>query len=166
MLVTAEKSNRLESEVALYRAASNLSALRMEEDTACAESIAQNDGVRVESNGGNANIASKTHNCNNELVEPSSGAIDLIGTFDNHPKCTYGNTSYNDVGTNKFGLVPNLQLSLRRTCSSSSNNHWTEESPLLNHSNVSPFSWLVSWVKTQFYINQVAWEGAWDVFGT
>lgn len=112
----------------------------MEEDTACAESITQNDCVRVESRG-NANIASKTDSCNNELVEPSSGAIDLIGTFDNHPKCTYENTNYIDAGTKKFELVPNLQLSLRRTCSSSSNNHWTEERPLLNHSNASPFSW-------------------------
>ncbi|KAF5451823.1 hypothetical protein F2P56_026890 [Juglans regia] len=136
-----EKSNRLSSEVALYRAASNSTALRLEEDTACAESITQNDGVRVERGRCNTNIASKTHSCNNELVEPSSGAIDLIGTFDNHPKCTYENTNYNGVGTNKFELVPNLQLSLRRTCSSSSNNHWTEERPLLNHSNASPFSW-------------------------
>ncbi|KAG6725720.1 hypothetical protein I3842_02G045500 [Carya illinoinensis] len=140
ILVTAEKSNGLASEVALYRAASNSTALRLEEDTACAESITQNDCVRVESRG-NANIASKTDSCNNELVEPSSGAIDLIGTFDNHPKCTYENTNYIDAGTKKFELVPNLQLSLRRTCSSSSNNHWTEERPLLNHSNASPFSW-------------------------
>jgi pseudo-response regulator 5 len=140
-LITAEKSKRLGSEVAPYREANNSTLLRSKEDQACAETMSQNEVVQAESNRGNANTASEIHSCDDELVEPSNGAIDLIGTFDNRPKCTDGNSSYEDGSTKKFEFVPHLELSLRRTCPSSSNYQGTDERHTLIHSNASAFSW-------------------------
>jgi pseudo-response regulator 5 len=140
-LITAEKSKRLGSEVAPYREASNSTLLRLKEDQACAETMSQNEVVQAESNRGNANTASEIHSCDDELVEPSNGAIDLIGAFDNRPKCTDGNSSYKDGSTKKFEFVPHLELSLRRTCPSSSNYQGTDERHTLIHSNASAFSW-------------------------
>ena len=140
-LITAEKSKRLGSEISPYREANNSTLLRLEEDHACAETMSQNEGVQAETNRGYANTASEIHSCDDELVEPSNGAIDLIGTFDNHPRCTDGNSSYKDGGTKKFEFVPHLELSLRRTCPSSSNYQGTDERHTLIHSNASAFSW-------------------------
>ncbi|KAG6730445.1 hypothetical protein I3842_01G080200 [Carya illinoinensis] len=134
-----EKSYRLGSEVAPCREACNSTALRLRGDHACAESITHNAGGQEEINRGNAGVATKVHGRNNELVEPSSGAIDLIGTFDNQPKCMYLNSNNKDA--NKFEFVPHLELSLRRTCSSSLNYQGAEERPTLNHSSASAFSW-------------------------
>ncbi|KAE7999284.1 hypothetical protein FH972_003732 [Carpinus fangiana] len=136
-----EKSKRLGSEISPYREANNSTLLRLEEDHTLAETMSQNEGVQAETNRGYANAASEIHNCDDELVEPSNGAIDLIGTFDNHPRCTDGNSSYKDGGTKKFEFVPHLELSLRRTCPSSSNYQGTDERHTLIHSNASAFSW-------------------------
>ncbi|KAF5464550.1 hypothetical protein F2P56_014621 [Juglans regia] len=136
-----EKSNRSGSEVAPYREVCDSTALRFRGDHACAESITHNEGVQEETNRGNAGIASKVHGRNDEVFEPSSGAIDLIGTFHNQPKCIYLNSNNKDGGTNKFEFVPHLELSLRRTCSSNSNYQGAEERPTLNHSSASAFSW-------------------------
>ena len=139
-LFTAETSNRLGSEVAPFGEADDSTALRLKEN-ACAKPMSQNEGAPAESNRGNANIASEIHGCNDELFEPSSGAIDLIGTFDNHNKCTAGNSSYTDGGTSKLEFDPHLELSLRRTCMSTSNYQGTDGRHMLNHSNGSAFSW-------------------------
>lgn len=135
-----ETSNRLGSEVAPFGEADDSNALRLKEN-ACAKPMSQNEGVPAESNRGDANIASEFHGCNDELFEPSSGAIDLIGTFDNHNKCTAGNSSYTDGGTSKLEFDPHLELSLRRTCMSTSNYQGTDGRHMLNHSNGSAFSW-------------------------
>lgn len=135
-----ETSNRLGSEVAPLGEADDSTALRLKEN-ACAKPMSQNEGAPAESNRGNANIASEIHGCNDELFEPSSGAIDLIGTFDNHNKCTAGNSSYTDGGTSKLEFDPHLELSLRRTCMSTSNYQGTDGRHMLNHSNGSAFSW-------------------------
>lgn len=139
-LLTAETSNRLGSEVVPFREADDSTAFRLKEN-ACAKPMSQNEGAPAESNGGNANIASEIHGCNDELFEPSSGAIDLIGTFDNHNKCTAGNSNYTDGGTSKLEFDPHLELSLRRTCMSTSNSQGTDGRHMLNHSNGSAFSW-------------------------
>ncbi|KAK7836930.1 two-component response regulator-like aprr5 [Quercus suber] len=133
-LFTAETSNRLGSEVAPFEEADDSTALRLKEN-ACAKPMSQNEGAPAESNRGNANIASEIHGCNDKLYEPSSGAIDLIGTFDNHNKCTAGNSSYTDGGTSKLEFDPHLELSLRRTCMSTSNYQGTDGRHMLNHSN-------------------------------
>nr|XP_023892764.1 two-component response regulator-like APRR9 isoform X2 [Quercus suber]POE60433.1 two-component response regulator-like prr95 [Quercus suber] len=135
-----ETSNRLGSEVAPFEEADDSTALRLKEN-ACAKPMSQNEGAPAESNRGNANIASEIHGCNDKLYEPSSGAIDLIGTFDNHNKCTAGNSSYTDGGTSKLEFDPHLELSLRRTCMSTSNYQGTDGRHMLNHSNGSAFSW-------------------------
>ncbi|XP_030953288.1 two-component response regulator-like APRR9 isoform X2 [Quercus lobata] len=133
-----ETSNRLGSEVAPFGEADDSTALRLKEN-ACAKPMSQDEGAPAESNRGNANIASEIHGCNDELFEPSSGAIDLIGTFDNHNKCIAGN--YTDGGTSKLEFDPHLELSLRRTCMSTSNYQGTDGRHMLNHSNGSAFSW-------------------------
>lgn len=134
-----EASNRLGSEVVPCGEAYDSAALRSKEH-ACAKPMSQDENVQAESNRGDANCASEIHGCN-ELFEPSRGAIDLIGTFDNHTKCTDGNSTYNDGCTSKLDFDPHLELSLRRTCLSSSNYQGTDGSHMLNHSNASAFSW-------------------------
>ncbi|KAL0014805.1 hypothetical protein SO802_001874 [Lithocarpus litseifolius] len=131
-----ETSNRLGSEVAPFGEADDSTALRLKEN-ACAKPMSQNEGAPAESN----RIASEIHGCNDELFEPSSRAIDLIGTFDNLNKCTAGNSSYSDGGTSKIEFDPHLELSLRRTCMSTSNYQGPDGRHMLNHSNGSAFSW-------------------------
>lgn len=128
------------SEVAPYKETCNSTALRLR-DHACTESITENRGVQEETNRRNAGMSSKVCGRDDELVEPSSAVIDLIGTFDNQPKCIYLNGNNKDGVTKTFEFVPHLELSLRRTCSSSSNYQGTEERPTLNHSSASAFSW-------------------------
>ncbi|KAL4652786.1 hypothetical protein ACB092_01G256700 [Castanea dentata] len=135
-----ETSNRLGSEVVPFGEADDSTALRLKEN-ACAKPMSQNEGATAASKRGNANIASEIHGCNDELFEPSSGAIDLIGTFDNHNKCNAGNSNYTDGGTSKLEFDPHLELSLRRTCMSTSNYQGTDGRHMLNHSNGSAFSW-------------------------
>ena len=95
--------------------------------------------VGLQSNRGNANVVIRV-SCNDELVEPPTGAIDLIGSFDNWPKGTFALSSLSD-GANKFEFSQQLELSLRRSCLSSTKNQGTSERPTLNHSDASPFSW-------------------------
>ncbi|XP_057997157.1 two-component response regulator-like APRR9 isoform X3 [Hevea brasiliensis] len=114
----------------------NLPAQKLGEHACCAKSMIQDESTRPENIRGNAN-ASQGHN--NELVESSSGTVDLIGSFDNGPKRIDGHTSIND-GTNKFEFTPWLELSLRRSFPNSSKNQGADEKHLLNHTNASSFS--------------------------
>uniref|UniRef100_A0A803NTP5 Response regulatory domain-containing protein n=1 Tax=Cannabis sativa TaxID=3483 RepID=A0A803NTP5_CANSA len=82
----------------------------------------------------NANIQS----CYDELVKPSCGAIDLIGTFDDHPRCT---DKSDDQCISISEYPPQLELSLKGICPRNSNSQGTGERPKLNHSNASAFSW-------------------------
>ncbi|KAJ9171583.1 hypothetical protein P3X46_014933 [Hevea brasiliensis] len=115
----------------------NPTAQKLGEHAACAKTTIQDESVRPENDTGNANT-SQGHN--DELVESSTGAIDLIGSFDNGPKCIYGHTT-KIGGTNKFEFTSQLELSLRRFFPNSSKNQGVEEKHLLNHSNASAFSW-------------------------
>ncbi|MBA0877063.1 hypothetical protein Goshw_005335 [Gossypium schwendimanii] len=56
--------------------------------------------------------------CNDELRESSTGAIDLIDSFDKQPMGTFSISSLSD-GANKLEFSPQLELSLRRPCSRS-----------------------------------------------
>ncbi|XP_034204912.1 two-component response regulator-like PRR95 isoform X2 [Prunus dulcis] len=115
-------------------------AIRLREDHASAIKMVEGEGILPESYKGNANISSETHSCSYELDEPSSGAIDFIGTFDNPPKCTVGHPKSREDGTKHMGCAPQLELSLRSGLGSS-NKQASDERPLLNHSDASAFSW-------------------------
>ncbi|KAL0452367.1 UNVERIFIED_CONTAM: Two-component response regulator-like APRR5 [Sesamum latifolium] len=70
---------------------------------------------------------------------PSREAIDLIGAFDNYLKGTFGSPASN-ASTNKFDILPLLDLSLRRSHPSGSVNQVNDETRRLNHSDASAFS--------------------------
>lgn len=132
----AESFNRLGPEGALCSEAYDPASLRLGEEHDCAKTVIQDENVRPENDRGKVNIPDGN---NDIMVEPSSGAIDLIGTFDNGPKDTYGFSSLND-GMNKFEFPQQLELSLRRFYPSSSKNQGIDERHALNHSNASAFS--------------------------
>ncbi|KAL8551132.1 hypothetical protein ACS0TY_000276 [Phlomoides rotata] len=89
------------------------------------------DGIKV--------IGENVEN-NHSLENSSKEAIDLIGTFDNHIKSTFG-TSESNVNTSMFDILPLLDLSLRRSPPSGSMNLVNDdERPRMNHSDASPFS--------------------------
>ncbi|KAK8974198.1 hypothetical protein V6N11_034569 [Hibiscus sabdariffa] len=138
-----ENSSRLVKlkEVAHCSEACESNASKLEENSAFIKGTTHGDrhGVGQQSNKGSANATSRV-GCNDELVKPPTGAIDLIGSFDNRPKGTFALSSSSD-GTDKFEFSPELELSLRRSCSCSSKNQGTSERPTLNHSNASAFSW-------------------------
>ncbi|XVE77340.1 hypothetical protein DITRI_Ditri13aG0054700 [Diplodiscus trichospermus] len=100
----------------------------------------QDDVVGLQRDRGNANMMIRV-GCNDELVEPSTRAIDLIGSFDDQSKGTFAHSSLKSDGANKFEFSPQLELSLRRSCLSSSKNQDTSGRPTLNHSDASAFSW-------------------------
>ncbi|KAK8509716.1 hypothetical protein V6N11_058119 [Hibiscus sabdariffa] len=135
-----ENSNRLVKvkEVAHCSEACESDASKLEETSAFIKGTTHDGGVGQESNRGNENATIEA-GCNDELVKPPIGAIDLIGSFDNRPKGTFALPSASD-GTDKFEFSPELELSLRRSCSSSSKNQGSSERPMLNHSNASAFS--------------------------
>lgn len=115
-------------------------ALRWEESHCCAKGVTSGDGAGPGSHGENTDIPSDNHGCNEKQIEPSSGAIDLISTFDNHSKDCSQFSSSND-GINKENFAPLLELSLRRFQPYISKNHGSDERHKLNHSSSSAFSW-------------------------
>ncbi|KAL5859438.1 hypothetical protein ACOSQ3_000746 [Xanthoceras sorbifolium] len=134
-----EKLNRSGSEVALSSDAHTSTASRLENDSVCVKTSLQGDGVGPESDIGDANLTTGIHGCNDELIEPASRAIDLIGTFNNHPTSTERQCIFND-GMNKFEFAPQLELSLRKVFPSCSKDQGTDERHTLNHSTASAFS--------------------------
>ncbi|XP_039051548.1 two-component response regulator-like APRR3 isoform X2 [Hibiscus syriacus] len=136
-----ENSNRLVKvkEVAHCSEACESDASKLEQNSAFMKGTTHGGCVGQQSNRGNTNSTRRV-GCNNELVKPPTGAIDLIGSFDNQPKGTFALSSSSD-GTDKFELSHELELSLRRSHSNSYKNQCTSERPTLNHSNASAFSW-------------------------
>ncbi|KAJ6729663.1 TWO-COMPONENT RESPONSE REGULATOR-LIKE APRR3 ISOFORM X1 [Salix viminalis] len=132
---TGEMSNRTRPDREPYHGAYNPTALRPPEEHACAKSVIHSEDSRPE----NEERANSSFGHDDVLGETSSGAIDLIGTFNNRPKHTYTHSSLHDA-TNKFESPPLLELSLRRLYPSSSKNHGVDERHALNHSNSSAFS--------------------------
>lgn len=70
-------------------------------------------------------------------VKSPREAIDLIAAFNNNSKCSY---SCSEIGTNKFDSHPQLDLSLKRSHSTSPETQVNNERPVLNHSDLSAFS--------------------------
>ncbi|KAK6260485.1 hypothetical protein SCA6_014959 [Theobroma cacao] len=134
-----ENSNRLQKEVAYCSVACESTASRLEENPASVKGMTHDTAVGLQSDRDNENVMIRV-GCNDELVGPPTGAIDLIGSFDNRPKGTFGLSILSD-GANKFEFSPQLELSLRRSCLSSTKNQGTSERPTLNHSDASAFSW-------------------------
>jgi len=132
----AERSNRTRPDREPYHGAYNPTASRLVEEHACAKSAIHDENSRPENDREHAN-SSFGHD--DVLAETSSGAIDLIGSFNNQPKHTYTYSSLHDA-TNKFEFPPLLELSLRRLYPSSSKNQGLDERHALNHSNSSAFS--------------------------
>ncbi|XVF22277.1 hypothetical protein REPUB_Repub12eG0159500 [Reevesia pubescens] len=134
-------SNRLVKviEVAHCSEAGESNASKLEENPAFVKGVTHDGAVGLQSNRGNANVMIRV-GCNDDLVEPPTGAIDLIGSFDNRPKGNFALSSLSDAA-NKCEFSPQLELSLRRSCLSSTRNQGTSERPMLNHSNASAFSW-------------------------
>ncbi|KAL9430421.1 hypothetical protein AB3S75_025750 [Citrus x aurantiifolia] len=145
-LIVSEKLNRSGSEVAQCD-----DALRLEEDYGCVKTMPQGEGEGPKNDRVNADITYGIHGCNDELIEPSSGAIDLIGTFDNHQEVPDKLSTPNDGipdklstlndRTKKCEFSPHLELSLRKSFPSTSNDQGNDERHTLNHSAASAFSW-------------------------
>ncbi|KAL3650598.1 hypothetical protein CASFOL_007001 [Castilleja foliolosa] len=85
------------------------------------------------------NSANNNDNNNNVPENSSREAIDLIGPFDNYLKGTFG-VPITNAGTNKFDILPPLDLSLRKSNPSYSVDQVNDETRRLNHSDASAFS--------------------------
>ncbi|KAH1259621.1 Two-component response regulator-like PRR95 [Glycine max] len=115
--------------------------LRLGQGYECCETRNQDVVLKIELIKSNPEINTDIHGCSDELVDPYTGAIDLIATFKNLPKSTDEKCSFSSGNTAKFDFDTQLELSLRRrdfpgsSCKAAS-----EERQLLNHSNASAFS--------------------------
>lgn len=93
-----------------------------------------------------ANMTCEAGDNNDAIINAYREAIDLIGEFDKYPKNCNFRIPSSIKGAHNIDLSPQLDLSLRRSQSSVSENpvNNTEERHILNHSNASPFSRYVS----------------------
>lgn len=108
-------------------------------DLVCGKAVARDADLGPESNGhSNKNI--EVHFFATNMGEPSIGALDLIGRFEDRPENTCGNLSNKD-NTNRFSCAPDLELSLRRFHQTDPKTEAGDEGHTLNHSNGSAFSW-------------------------
>ncbi|KAL4384630.1 hypothetical protein GQ457_15G020170 [Hibiscus cannabinus] len=135
-----EKSNRLVEvkEVVHCREAWEPNASKLEENAAFVKGMTHNGAVRLQSNRGNVDVMVRV-GCNDELDEPTTGAIDLIGSFNNQPKGTFALSSLTD-SVEDAEFSPQLELCLRRSCFRIMTNQDTTERHMLNHSDASAFS--------------------------
>ncbi|KAE8699637.1 Two-component response regulator-like APRR5 [Hibiscus syriacus] len=134
-LFSTENSKRFVKEVAHCSDTGESIASKLEENSAFFEGITH-DTVGLESEGGSGYFSARV-GCNNKLMESPTGAIDLIASFDKHPR---SNFSISDGG-DKSECSPQLELSLRRSCLVSTKNQGSSEKHVLNHSDASAFSW-------------------------
>uniref|UniRef100_A0A2P2M207 Uncharacterized protein MANES_01G239500 n=2 Tax=Rhizophora mucronata TaxID=61149 RepID=A0A2P2M207_RHIMU len=125
----------------------NSTALKLGEELGFAQTLTRVERLGTERDRENTHI---THCNGSEPFKPSASAIDLISTFDNSSKCTYGHSGSN-VGTNEFEFCPQLELSLRRFYPITSNGKGVDEKYSLNHSNASAFSWYNSKTLQPFF---------------
>ncbi|PON78913.1 Two-component response regulator-like [Parasponia andersonii] len=136
---TGEKSNIFKPEVVSCNEAFRSTVLRLKGEHTCNKRMKQDETAMTENYKVNANVETEIES--DELVNPSSGAIDLIGTFDDRPRCTKGSSIVNVDGINNSEYSPQLELSLLRVCPRGFNGQGSGERPKLNHSNASAFSW-------------------------
>ncbi|KAL2345959.1 hypothetical protein Fmac_007244 [Flemingia macrophylla] len=131
----AEKSIFI-SEAARCNRTFKPTGLRLGQGYDCHEIKNQDEVQRVELSKANPQINTDIQGCSDELVDPATGAIDLIATFKNFPKSTDEKCSGN---TAKFDLCTQLELSLRQDFPGTSCKAASEERQILNHSNASAF---------------------------
>ncbi|KAI5423694.1 hypothetical protein KIW84_030060 [Lathyrus oleraceus] len=98
------------------------------------------EGLRTKLGKANPHVNTRIHRRDDELEEHSAGAIDLMATFENLPKNSYADCSFNGGNSAKFEYDTQLELSLQRDYPGSSSKTTDEERQILNHSNASPFS--------------------------
>lgn len=103
-----------------------------------ANAMAKGEDVVAESQQELAHIFSEATDNHITLDSCAREAIDLIGGFDNYPRCSY--RSFENTGPNKAGSSLLLDLSLRRSNPSLSLNQVGDERQTLNHSDASAFS--------------------------
>ncbi|MED6223070.1 hypothetical protein PIB30_070423 [Stylosanthes scabra] len=84
-----------------------------------------------------ATISGEAHDNHCVQISCSKEAIDLIGAFHNRPNCSLKAPTVNCTG--KFDVIPQLDLSLRRSHPSNCENELAEERNTLMHSNASAF---------------------------
>ncbi|KAF5733388.1 pseudo-response regulator 9 [Tripterygium wilfordii] len=135
---TEERQNKLGLEIGYQDETHSVTATRLDEAHGSLKAVIQAIDVGLESHRGNLNTHSEVNCCNDDIVETSSGAIDLIGTFDDRKKCKYEQFN-NDDDINGIETAPHLELSLRRFCPTSSK-EGPSERHILNHSVASAFS--------------------------
>ncbi|GMJ00980.1 hypothetical protein HRI_003767200 [Hibiscus trionum] len=151
-----ENSNRLVKvkEVVHCSEAFDLNASKLEENTAFVKGMTRNDAVGLQSKRGNLDVMVRV-GCNEELDEPPTGAIDLIGSFDNQPTGTFPLSSLTD-SADEVEFSPQLELCLRRSCFRSTKNQDITERHKLNHSDASAFSWYKNSKSLQFIFPTLA----------
>ncbi|KAK7397479.1 hypothetical protein VNO78_18654 [Psophocarpus tetragonolobus] len=129
------------SEDARNRKAFKPTGLRLGKGYDCHKTRNQDEVLRIELSKANPDIDNTDiHGCSDELLDPSTGAIDLIATFKSLPKSTNENCSFISGNTAKFDFDTQLELSLRRDFLGSTCKAASEERKMLNHSNASAFS--------------------------
>ncbi|KAE8660541.1 Two-component response regulator-like APRR9 [Hibiscus syriacus] len=133
-----ENSNRLAKEVAHCSEACEPNASKLEEKPSFVKGMIQNDAAELQSNSGNVNVMVRV-GCNDELDEPPTGSVDLIGSFNNQPRGTLALSHL--IYCDGVEFSPQLELCLRRSCFSKGKNEVTTERHMLNHSDASAFSW-------------------------
>ncbi|CAK8560572.1 unnamed protein product [Lathyrus sativus] len=136
-----EESNQLERESTKLNDEARDS--RLEQDYRTSEVESKNEIFRAELRRENHDTDTEIRGCSDELIEPSSKAIDLISTVGNLRKCTKEIHCINGDKETKFDFGNGLELSLSSDFSGSSckqASESTEEWQRLNHSNTSAFS--------------------------
>ncbi|XP_045794854.1 two-component response regulator-like APRR5 isoform X1 [Trifolium pratense] len=134
---TGEKSTIIASKAAGYDKIST--GLRLGQSYDCTETENQDEVLKTEFSKANPHTNTKIHQCNDGIEEHSAGAIDLMATFQNIPKSSYADCSFN-AGGNTANFDTQLELSIQRDFPGSSPKLTNEEGQILNHSNASAFS--------------------------
>ncbi|CAJ2631252.1 unnamed protein product [Trifolium pratense] len=132
-----ENSTRYEREFAEYN--EETGGLRLGQSYDCTETENQDEVLKTEFSKANPHTNTKIHQCYDGIEEHSAGAIDLMATFQNIPKSSYADCSFN-AGGNTANFDTQLELSIQRDFPGSSPKLTNEERQILNHSNASAFS--------------------------
>ncbi|CAL0318014.1 unnamed protein product [Lupinus luteus] len=119
--------------------------LRLEQDLYCTENEDKDGVLGFMLSKINPYINIEIHGSSKELEDPSRGAINLIGTFDNRPNNPDENCRLSGGNTTTSDFDTRLELSLRCPSMSSCKqaSEASEERQRLYHSNTSAFSWYI-----------------------
>ncbi|CAJ2631251.1 unnamed protein product [Trifolium pratense] len=121
---TGEKSTIIASKAAGYDKIST--GLRLGQSYDCTETENQDEVLKTEFSKANPHTNTKIHQCYDGIEEHSAGAIDLMATFQNIPKSSYADCSFN-AGGNTANFDTQLELSIQRDFPGSSPKLTNEE---------------------------------------